>query len=135
MTLSSDADVFSTTYRWYYGRNHHHHHLLTSIMYQAEQLTFLGVLLSVIVLGNSMVLVALLSSKARKSRMNFFIMHLAAAGKVQFTDPWDGKVSYVLKKCIATTGKVQLPSHGMVKFLLSSKIQDEILYHPFSRCR
>jgi len=47
--------------------------------YKAEQLTFLGILLSVIVLGNSMVLIALLSSKARKSRMNFFIMHLAAA--------------------------------------------------------
>ncbi|XP_023344767.1 cardioacceleratory peptide receptor [Eurytemora carolleeae] len=47
--------------------------------YKTEQLTFLGLLLSIIVLGNSMVLVALLSSKARKSRMNFFIMHLAAA--------------------------------------------------------
>jgi hypothetical protein len=34
-----------------------------------------------IVLGNSMVLFALLSSKARKSRMNFFITHLAAAGQ------------------------------------------------------
>ena len=47
--------------------------------YQAEQLAFLWVLLGVIVLGNSLVLASLLHSRARKSRMNFFIAHLAAA--------------------------------------------------------
>ena len=47
--------------------------------YQAEQLAFLWALLGVIVLGNSLVLASLLHSRARKSRMNFFIAHLAAA--------------------------------------------------------
>ncbi|CAL1289621.1 unnamed protein product [Larinioides sclopetarius] len=47
--------------------------------YQTEQLTFLWVLFLMIVVGNSAVLVALLLSKNRKSRMNFFIMHLAIA--------------------------------------------------------
>ena len=44
-----------------------------------EQLTFLWVLLTFIVIGNAAVLIALLLSKGRKSRMNFFIKHLAAA--------------------------------------------------------
>ena len=44
-----------------------------------EQLTFLWVLLTIIVSGNSMVLATLLSTRTRRSRMNFFIMHLAAA--------------------------------------------------------
>ena len=44
-----------------------------------EQLTFLWVLLTVIVTGNSLVLATLLSTRTRRSRMNFFIMHLAAA--------------------------------------------------------
>ncbi|XP_054715959.1 cardioacceleratory peptide receptor-like isoform X2 [Uloborus diversus] len=47
--------------------------------YQTEQLTFLWVLFIMIVAGNSAVLVALMLSKNRKSRMNFFIMHLAIA--------------------------------------------------------
>ena len=47
--------------------------------YKDEQLAFLWVLLTVIVLGNSLVLASLLHSRARKSRMNFFIAHLAAA--------------------------------------------------------
>ena len=47
--------------------------------YQVEQLTFLWVLFFFIVVGNSAVLVALLVSKGRKSRMNFFIKNLAAA--------------------------------------------------------
>ncbi|CAN7937146.1 unnamed protein product, partial [Ixodes hexagonus] len=46
---------------------------------QAETLTFLWILFAMIVLGNSAVLVALTLSKTRKSRMNFFIMHLAIA--------------------------------------------------------
>ncbi|XP_013776438.2 cardioacceleratory peptide receptor-like [Limulus polyphemus] len=47
--------------------------------YQTEQLTFLWILFVMIVLGNGCVLVALLLSSNRKSRMNFFIMHLAIA--------------------------------------------------------
>ncbi|ODN00192.1 Cardioacceleratory peptide receptor [Orchesella cincta] len=45
-----------------------------------ETLTFLGILLFFIVIGNSAVLAALMMGKTqRKSRMNFFIMHLALA--------------------------------------------------------
>ena len=51
----------------------------SGLFYQSEQLAFLWVLLTVIVLGNSLVLASLLHSRARKSRMNFFIAHLAAA--------------------------------------------------------
>ncbi|CAH1391381.1 unnamed protein product [Nezara viridula] len=47
--------------------------------YQTEQLSLLSFLLAAIVLGNVSVLLALLLSKRRKSRMNFFIMHLAFA--------------------------------------------------------
>ena len=47
--------------------------------YQVEQLTFLWVLFTLIVIGNATVLVALSISKGRKSRMNFFIKNLAAA--------------------------------------------------------
>ncbi|BET01232.1 receptor [Nesidiocoris tenuis] len=47
--------------------------------YQTEQFTVLWLLFASIVLGNSAVLVALLFSKSSKSRMNFFIMHLAFA--------------------------------------------------------
>ncbi|KAL3200940.1 hypothetical protein MRX96_012877 [Rhipicephalus microplus] len=47
--------------------------------YQVETLTFLWILFACIVLGNSAVLAAL--PKGRKSRMNFFIMHLAIAGR------------------------------------------------------
>lgn len=51
----------------------------TQYFYQVEQLTFLWILLTLIVIGNATVLIALLLSKGRKSRMNFFIKHLAAA--------------------------------------------------------
>lgn len=47
--------------------------------YKTEQLTFLWILFTMIVVGNTAVLVALSLSKNRKSRMNFFIMHLALA--------------------------------------------------------
>ncbi|CAH1115590.1 unnamed protein product [Psylliodes chrysocephalus] len=47
--------------------------------YKAEQFTVLWVLFTMIVLGNSAVLVALFVSKSRKSRMNFFIRQLAIA--------------------------------------------------------
>jgi len=47
--------------------------------YKYEQLTFLWLLLSVIVMGNSLVMITLLSERTRKSRMNFFILHLAIA--------------------------------------------------------
>lgn len=52
---------------------------------QVETLTFLGILLFFIVIGNSAVLAALMMGKTqRKSRMNFFIMHLALAGKGKY---------------------------------------------------
>jgi hypothetical protein len=44
-------------------------------------LAFLWILLILIVVGNMAVLVALSMSSARKSRMNYFIKHLAIAGK------------------------------------------------------
>ncbi|XP_073970658.1 cardioacceleratory peptide receptor-like [Rhodnius prolixus] len=47
--------------------------------YQTEQFTVLWLLFAAIVLGNSAVLLALLFNKSSKSRMNFFIMHLAFA--------------------------------------------------------
>ncbi|GAB6019981.1 hypothetical protein CHUAL_002735 [Chamberlinius hualienensis] len=47
--------------------------------YKTEQLTFLWILFIVIVMGNCAVLSALTLSKSKKSRMNFFIMHLAIA--------------------------------------------------------
>ncbi|XP_055715848.1 cardioacceleratory peptide receptor [Phlebotomus papatasi] len=47
--------------------------------YEIEQFTVLWVLFTVIVLGNSAVLVTLFFSKNRKSRMNFFIKQLAVA--------------------------------------------------------
>ncbi|XP_013788025.2 cardioacceleratory peptide receptor-like, partial [Limulus polyphemus] len=46
---------------------------------QTEQVTFMWVIFTMIVFGNSYVLVTLLLSKNRKSRMNFFIIHLALA--------------------------------------------------------
>ncbi len=48
------------------------------VFYQAEELTFLWILFVIIVVGNATVLVTLLLSKGHKSRMNFFIKHLAA---------------------------------------------------------
>ncbi|XP_045472539.1 cardioacceleratory peptide receptor-like isoform X2 [Harmonia axyridis] len=47
--------------------------------YKAEQFAVLWVLFTMIVVGNSAVLVALLVSNTRKSRMNFFIRQLAIA--------------------------------------------------------
>ncbi|XP_055602618.1 cardioacceleratory peptide receptor-like [Uranotaenia lowii] len=47
--------------------------------YETEQFAVLWALFTVIVLGNSAVLVTLLLNKNRKSRMNFFIKHLAIA--------------------------------------------------------
>jgi neuropeptide S receptor len=53
---------------------------------QTEQITVLWILFVLIVLGNSAVLAALLlDNKGRKSRMNFFIMHLAFAGEWKIT--------------------------------------------------
>jgi neuropeptide S receptor 1 len=45
-------------------------------------LAFLWILLILIVVGNMAVLVALSMSSARKSRMNYFIKHLAIAGNI-----------------------------------------------------
>lgn len=49
-------------------------------LFQTEQFAVLWALFTVIVLGNSAVLVTLLLNKNRKSRMNFFIKQLAIAG-------------------------------------------------------
>jgi len=50
--------------------------------WQKEQVTFLTILLIAILVGNSVVLLAIgLSKQRHKSRMNFFIMHLAIAGQ------------------------------------------------------
>ncbi|CAK1553399.1 unnamed protein product [Leptosia nina] len=55
--------------------------------YQTAQLAVLWVLLVAIVAGNATVILALLLTKSRKSRMNFFIMNLAIA------DLWVGLIS------------------------------------------
>ncbi|CAK1603919.1 unnamed protein product [Parnassius mnemosyne] len=55
--------------------------------YQTAQLAVLWVLLVAIVAGNATVVLALLLTKSRKSRMNFFIMQLAIA------DLWVGLIS------------------------------------------
>jgi len=47
--------------------------------YQTEQMIFLSVLLSMILMGNIIVIMSLGCSRGRKSRMNFFILHLAVA--------------------------------------------------------
>ncbi|XP_046663885.1 cardioacceleratory peptide receptor-like [Homalodisca vitripennis] len=47
--------------------------------YETEQFTLLWILFIAIVVGNTSVLAALVLTKARKSRMNFFIKHLAFA--------------------------------------------------------
>ncbi|XP_018497696.2 cardioacceleratory peptide receptor [Galendromus occidentalis] len=47
--------------------------------YKTETFIFLSVLFTLIVIGNCAVLATLVTSKNRKSRMNFFIMHLAIA--------------------------------------------------------
>ncbi|XP_045179875.2 cardioacceleratory peptide receptor-like [Mercenaria mercenaria] len=47
--------------------------------YQAEQLIFLCILFAMIVIGNTLVLTAIITSGKRRSRMNFFIINLACA--------------------------------------------------------
>ncbi|ELU12393.1 hypothetical protein CAPTEDRAFT_136071, partial [Capitella teleta] len=47
--------------------------------FQTPQLAFLCVIFVFIVTGNISVIIAIFMSKARKSRMHFFILHLAAA--------------------------------------------------------
>ncbi|XP_060594729.1 cardioacceleratory peptide receptor-like [Ruditapes philippinarum] len=47
--------------------------------YQAEQLIFLCILFAMIVIGNTLVLLAIISSGKRRSRMNFFMINLACA--------------------------------------------------------
>ncbi|KAG8232630.1 hypothetical protein J437_LFUL012476 [Ladona fulva] len=55
-------------------------HYFFIVSFQAEQFALLWILFAFIVAGNCAVLTALLLAKAsRKSRMNFFIMHLAIA--------------------------------------------------------
>lgn len=57
------------------------HDQLLRFSFQTETFIFLSVLFTLIVIGNCAVLATLVASKNRKSRMNFFIMHLAIAGK------------------------------------------------------
>ena len=52
------------------------------VFFRTEQLIFLYVLLFVIILGNVIVILSLGCIRRRKSRMNFFILHLAVAGKL-----------------------------------------------------
>lgn len=60
------------------------HEQIYYIYKQTEQLAFLWILLILIVVGNMSVLLALGMSSARKSRMNYFIKHLAIAGWLLF---------------------------------------------------
>ncbi|BFZ15465.1 hypothetical protein BsWGS_18504 [Bradybaena similaris] len=48
-------------------------------LYKAEHLTFLYILFSMIVVGNTLVIIAICLSKSRKSRMHIFILNLAFA--------------------------------------------------------
>jgi len=61
------------------------YHICTVVVFffcsQTVQFTVLWILFLSIVLGNGAVLIALSFNKARKNRMNFFIMHLALAGE------------------------------------------------------
>ena len=54
------------------------------LLFRTEQIIFLYVLLFVIILGNVIVILSLGCIRRRKSRMNFFILHLAVAGKLLF---------------------------------------------------
>lgn len=52
-----------------------------NLCFQTSQVIFLFVLFAFIVVGNTSVLVAIGLAKNKRSRMNFFIMHLAIAGR------------------------------------------------------
>lgn len=52
-----------------------------SVVLQDEQLTFLCILFALIVIGNSLVVMAIALSPNRRSRMNIFMMNLAIAGE------------------------------------------------------
>ncbi|CAL1539832.1 unnamed protein product [Lymnaea stagnalis] len=47
--------------------------------YQDEQLTFLYILFALIIMGNTLVIIAICVTKSRKSRMHIFILNLAIA--------------------------------------------------------
>ena len=51
---------------------------------RTEQMVFLSILLSLILMGNIIVIMSLVLSRTRKSRMDFFILHLAAAGRSRY---------------------------------------------------
>lgn len=68
--------------------------------FQTEQFTVLWILFAIIVLGNTAVLVTLFINKSRKSRMNFFIKHLAIAGNVE--------VPFVLFHSLKVSGKCSI---------------------------
>jgi hypothetical protein len=95
-----------------------------SVCSQTEQFTVLWILFASIVLGNTSVLVALLLNKSRKSRMNYFIMHLALAGKkihmsstIQFTI---AEFNIVRSACVWSGSKHTLQTRKF-KWQLSSQ--------------
>jgi hypothetical protein len=50
-------------------------------VFQDEQVAFLCILFALIVIGNTLVILAIALSPNRRSRMNIFMMNLAIAGK------------------------------------------------------
>ncbi|KAF2352127.1 G protein-coupled receptor rhodopsin-like, partial [Trinorchestia longiramus] len=78
-TYSAEADCYNATDFSYRGNHTRYTHQHAYYFYEAEQFAVLWLLLLSIVIGNTAVIVALRLSKARKSRTNFFIMHLALA--------------------------------------------------------
>lgn len=84
--LSLNGAFFSNLVRYLY-------------VFQTPQFIVLWVLFILIVVGNSAVLIALLKHKGRKSRMNFFIMHLAFAGDLFSTNILLCSVSVYLPIC------------------------------------
>ena len=54
--------------------------MILDIFSRTEQMVFLSILLTLILMGNIIVIMSLVLSRTRKSRMDFFILHLAAAG-------------------------------------------------------
>ena len=68
-------------------------------------MVFLSILLSLILMGNIIVIMSLVLSRTRKSRMDFFILHLAAAGTIMSISvsayfPRDNLCSPLLALCV-----------------------------------
>lgn len=75
--------------------------------FQTEQFTVLWILFAVIVLGNVAVLVTLFINKSRKSRMNYFIQHLAIAGKSHLPPAALFNIASILLMKVTTTMKAE----------------------------